>query len=1005
MGLDIPKYQNEINSRLDSLESRCNEGSSEELEDKIYDLFSYSEIKDINGNENLKNFFEIQKNRTIKNIILKNENDKKIRMMNIHHNRTIEILEQNAQKQAYEQEKLRKENEKNISLLNEQHKTIVQLEKNAQKQAYEQENIREENEKNIALLTEQHKTIVQLEKNAQKQADEFRNEQKKLREENAKNIALLNEQHNETIVQLEKNAQKQADEFRNEQKKLREENAKNIALLNEQHNETIVQLEKNAQKQADEFRNEQEKLREENAKNIALLNEKHNKTIVQLEKNAQKQADEFRNEQEKIREENAKNIALLNEQHNKTVEMLKQKILEQEERQKMREQKYKEENERKEKEANAKIASLIEQHNNNIKSLEKNAREQVEKFNEQQQLRELQFKNKIEEMEKKYKEERDEEKKRQILLEQKKLEELNEKKKKTRDEFENQVKDILKNKIEEIMISFNLNADKFCLEDISKFDMAKIKILLKELLKFEKVNTFIMKQLYSIIEGIKPKNVEHLNIILVGPSGVGKSTLINAILELEKKTETGFGKPKTQKIDFFTSDKISFLRLADSKGIEKNIDSGTDATYESIKEFINKQIETGDPDKYIHCIWYCWTGARLEQSEKDILIKLSQQYTLDTIPVISVYTNAINKTHIIEAKKYLHNDLKLNIEFVEVLSVEVEIDLGEKIIIKPSFGLDKLKEISIKLAKSAINSACYEGLMKDIENNIKSKLSDLNEILNVKINSLVKEIISHMNEESKLEDFYKKYISIILNVFYKYIFIDPEIKVEDIEKPEIELGEIKLKISEEIIILIKDFINDYFNECMKSLDSNINIILKEQTEKISKEIYAFQLEYNVKHENLLDIKTNLEMENIIKAKIYDKIYKKAKLVAFKNCFIFLAKPLNVNIGKYFNNLYKLGMGKKDFKEKINEIIKIPFNIIEEKIKEYEEKKKKEEEEKKRKEEEKRRKEEEEKKKKEEDEQNRQIENDRNNIQEAPTPTPTTPINIEDDCADLMDDKS
>ena len=680
---------------------------------------------------------------------------------------------------------------------------------------------------------------------------------------------------------------------------------------------------------------------------------------------------------------------------------------------KKREKDYKEETERKEKEANAKIASLIEQHENNIKSLEKNALEQAKIFNEQQQIRESEFKKSMEDMEKKYKEERDEEKRKQILLEQQRLEELNQKKIKTRDEFENKVKDILKNKIDEIIINFNLNADKFCLEDISKYDTKKINTLLENLLKFEKIGTYIKKQLFSIIEGIKPKNVEHLNIVLVGPSGVGKSTLINSILELEKKTETRFGKPQTQTIEFFTSSKIPFLRLADSKGIEKNIDSGTDDTYKAIKDFINKQIETRDPDKYIHCIWYCWTGSRLEKSEQDILLKLSKQYALDTLPVISVYTNAINKTHTIKAKEYIHDELKLPNEFIEVLSVEVDIDLGDKVIIKPSFGLDKLKETSIKLAKSAINSACYEGLITDIGNNINEKISNLNEILNVKINSLVKEIISLMNEESKLEDFYKKYISIILNVFYKYLYIDPEIKVEDIEKPETTFGETKLKIAEEIIILIKDFINDYFNECMKSLDSNINKILKEQSEKISKEIYSYQLEFNLNHENLLDVKTNLEMESIIKVEINNKIYKKAKLIAFKNCFSFLVRPFIENLGKYFKTLYGKSMNKQDCKEKINEIITIPFNIIEDKIKEYEERKKKEEEERKKKEEEERKKkeeeeeerkkkEEEEKKKKEENEKNKQIENESNNIQEAPTPT-STPINFDKVCDDLLDD--
>ena len=116
---------------------------------------------------------------------------------------------------------------------------------------------------------------------------------------------------------------------------------------------------------------------------------------------------------------------------------------------------------------------------------------------------------------------------------------------------------------------------------------------------------------------------------------------------------TGFGKPQTQEIKFHSSDIIPFLRLADSKGIEKNITSGVSAVYESIKQFIANKLATKDPDQYIHCIWYCWTGSRLEPSEIEILQKLSKQYQSEVLPVIIVYTNAVYPGDTREAINYI----------------------------------------------------------------------------------------------------------------------------------------------------------------------------------------------------------------------------------------------------------------------------------------------------------------------------------------------------------------
>ena len=61
------------------------------------------------------------------------------------------------------------------------------------------------------------------------------------------------------------------------------------------------------------------------------------------------------------------------------------------------------------------------------------------------------------------------------------------------------------------------------------------------------------------------------------------------------------------------------------------------------KNFFKSQLDSENPDLFIHCIWYCITGTRLEPIERDTLKELSKIYQSNSIPIIIVYTQAVSK--------------------------------------------------------------------------------------------------------------------------------------------------------------------------------------------------------------------------------------------------------------------------------------------------------------------------------------------------------------------------
>ena len=321
-----------------------------------------------------------------------------------------------------------------------------------------------------------------------------------------------------------------------------------------------------------------------------------------------------------------------------------------------------------------------------------------------------------------------------------------------------------KNFIDEICGKYNsrnINIDKNIISNITKSKMFHD----KNMSKIRKTKN-LMNQEKKVCE------IKHLSIVICGIAGIGKSTLLNAILK-ENLAKAGLHEIT---LKTYTSPTLNFIRLFDTRGIELCEEFGPDKIFSEIIKIIenekrkienNKQDNFGD---YIQCIWYCITGCIIEQKELEIIKQFkNNNYSL---PIIVVYTYTKSKEIVNKVKSELEYEFNNDIHFVSVLAKAIPN-------VYDAFGLDDLLDETLKVCKKSTKGMVFEKIKEIFSNKIEKKLKEDNKILK---NKLIKNIVNKFINEFKSvlsDEALNQYVySLFENIFVEYMKSDQKENIE-----------------------------------------------------------------------------------------------------------------------------------------------------------------------------------------------------------------------------------
>lgn len=192
----------------------------------------------------------------------------------------------------------------------------------------------------------------------------------------------------------------------------------------------------------------------------------------------------------------------------------------------------------------------------------------------------------------------------------------------------------------------------------------------------------------------------HVNVLLAGRTGVGKSTLVNSVFQGQMAT-AGQGKPVTMQTREITKGDIP-LSIFDTRGLEMTEFA---ATLESLRKFVAERAAAGDARRHIHVGWVCIAEdlRRIEPAEEQ-LTKMLAEY----MPVIGVITKARADQGFRAVVQELLPQAR---NVVRVRALREEFDDGH---VLPQMGLPELIELTMEVVPEGQRRALAAAQKVDI---------------------------------------------------------------------------------------------------------------------------------------------------------------------------------------------------------------------------------------------------------------------------------------------------